>query len=100
MTNYLKCKDSLLLWDSMVEIIKVTSKGQITLPSRIRKSLKIKKDSYIVVDTIGDFIVMKRIGGALEEISRIFQETALKNGITKNDINAAIQESREKIWEL
>ena len=38
----------------MTEVVKVTSKGQITLPISIRNQLEINKDSYIAVDIIGD----------------------------------------------
>ena len=36
----------------MSEVIKVTSKGQITIPTKIRKKLNIEKDTYLEVDTI------------------------------------------------
>ena len=45
----------------MAEVIKVTSKGQVTLPADIRKKLHISKDTYIAVDIIGDYIIMKKV---------------------------------------
>ena len=80
----------------MADIIKVTSKGQITLPSHLRKSLDITKDSFLAVDTVGDFIIMKTIGTALSEISQTFQKIARYKGITMDDIEEAIEESRQR----
>ena len=51
----------------MTEVIKVTSKGQITIPIEIRKKLQIEKESYIVVDMIGDYIIMKKVGLKLKD---------------------------------
>ena len=82
----------------MPEVIKVTTKGQITIPARIRKKLKIDKESYIAVDTIGDYVIMKKVGLKLKEISEIVSEHARKEGIKKEDIEKAIRESREEVW--
>ena len=57
-----RCLIFLLYIDIMTDVIKVTSKGQITIPIEIRKKLQIEKESYIVVDMIGDYIIMKKVG--------------------------------------
>jgi len=82
----------------MTEVIKVTSKGQITIPTKIRKRLQIDKDSYIAVETIGDYIVMKKVALKLKEISDIIQKSAKEKGITKKDIESTILESRKEVW--
>ena len=55
----------------MTEVIKVTSKGQVTLPADIRKKLQIDKDTYIAVEMVGDYIIMKKVGLKLKELSEI-----------------------------
>jgi len=82
----------------MTEVIKVTSKGQVTLPAGIRKKLHIDKDTYIAVDTIGEYIIMKKIGLKLKEISEIIQKVAREKGITEKDIEQAIMEARKEVW--
>ena len=82
----------------MTEVIKVTSKGQITIPIEIRKKLQIEKESYIVVDMIGDYIIMKKVGLKLKEISEIIRKSAKNKGITKKDIEKAILEAKDKVW--
>ena len=44
----------------MTEVVKVTSKGQITLPISIRKAIGISDDSYLLVEQIGDYVLMKK----------------------------------------
>jgi AbrB family looped-hinge helix DNA binding protein len=82
----------------MTEVIKVTSKGQVTLPADVRKKLHINKDTYIAVDIIGDYIIMKKVGLKLKEISDIIQKSAKDNKITKKEIEKVIFESRKEVW--
>ncbi len=80
-------------------MIKVTSKGQVTLPADIRKKLHINKDTYIAVDIIGEYIIMKKVGLKLKELSDIIQKSAKKKGVTKKEIEKAILESRKEVWD-
>ena len=82
----------------MAEVIKVTSKGQVTLPACIRKKLHISKDTYIAVDIIGDYIIMKKVGLKLKELSDIIQKSVKEKGVTKKEIEKAILESRKEVW--
>ncbi len=82
----------------MAEVIKVTSKGQVTLPANIRKKLHISKDTYIAVDIIGDYIIMKKVGLKLKELSEIIQKNVKEKGVTKKEIEKAILESRNEVW--
>jgi AbrB family looped-hinge helix DNA binding protein len=82
----------------MTDVIKVTSKGQITIPIEIRKKLQLEKESYIVVDMIGDYIIMKKVGLKLKEISDMISKSAKKRGITRKDIEKAIRNTRSEVW--
>jgi len=82
----------------MTEVIKVTSKGQVTLPADIRKKLHISKDTYIAVDIIGDYIIMKKVGLKLKELSDIIQKNVKEKGVTKKEIEKVILESRKEVW--
>jgi AbrB family looped-hinge helix DNA binding protein len=79
----------------MVEaVVKVTSKGQLTLPAEIRKDLNIDEDDYLYVTEAGDLILMKRIGVDPKEILNVFQRTAKEIGLTRKELNRAIREIR------
>jgi transcriptional pleiotropic regulator of transition state genes len=43
------------------EVVKITSKGQMTLPKLIRDKLKLGQGSYLTVFLKGDEIVLKKI---------------------------------------
>jgi len=82
----------------MSDVVKVTTKGQITLPIDVRKSLHIEKDGYLIVDQIGDYILMKKAELRLDEINDILSKVAKEKGITKRDIEKAIKEARKEKW--
>lgn len=82
----------------MSEVIKVTSKGQVTLPATMRRILNLDKDSYIAVDMIGDYIIMKKVGLKLKEISDLIRKSAEDDGITEDVLKKALVESREEVW--
>jgi len=82
----------------MTQVIKATSKGQITLPNKIRERLGIDQDTYLAVDVIGEYVLMKKVEVKLKEISDLFQQEAKRNNISKKDIEKAILESRKEVW--
>ena len=82
----------------MTQVIKTTSKGQVTIPNTIRNKLGIDKDTYIAVDTIGDYIIMKKVELKLKEISKIMEKRAKDNKISKKEIENIIIEAREEVW--
>jgi AbrB family looped-hinge helix DNA binding protein len=77
----------------MVEaVVKVTSKGQLTLPVGIRGDLNIGEGDYLYVTEAGGLILMKRIGVDPKEILNAFQRAAKEVGLTKKELNLAIRE--------
>jgi AbrB family looped-hinge helix DNA binding protein len=45
-------------------IIKVTEKGQVTLPIHLRRKLGIKKDDYLVVEAEGEYLKLHKVSEA------------------------------------
>jgi len=90
-------KDFLLFnGENMVEaVVKVTSKGQLTLPADIRDELDISKDDYLYVTEAGGLILMKRIGVDPKEILNAFQRAAKETGFTQKELDLIIQELRQ-----
>ena len=75
-------------------VVKVTSKGQLTLPAEIREDLKISEDSYLYVIEAGNLILMKKIGVDPKEILNTFQRVAGEIGLTREELGRAIEEIR------
>jgi AbrB family looped-hinge helix DNA binding protein len=45
-------------------IVKVTEKGQVTLPIDLRRKLRIGKDDYIVVEAEGEYLKLRKASEA------------------------------------
>ncbi len=83
----------------MMEITKMTSKGQITIPIEVRKALKLEEDSKVafVTDDEGRFYIMNSSFIALKNIQASFAGEAEKFGLKdENDVVKMIKEFREE----
>ena len=72
-------------------VVKVTSKGQLTLPAEIREDLKIDENSYLYVIEAGNLILMKKMGVDPKEILNTFQKIAGEVGLTREELGRAIE---------
>ena len=81
----------------MPVVIKVTSKGQLTLPIKYRRNLGIDKDSYLLVDEIGDFLILKKIK-KLDQITKILSAKAKEKGITRDDVLKTLRKIQKEKW--
>ena len=73
----------------MSEITKVTSKGQVVIPSQIRKALNLKEGSALAVSSAGDMVLMRKMDvpdlrKEFEELTKSGEKLAKKRGI-KNE---------------
>ncbi len=74
--------------------MKVTTKGQLTLPARIRKDLDISDDTYLLAEEVGDFVVLRRAETRFLELSQQFQKEAKRKGITREALLRALKQAR------
>ena len=82
----------------MTDVVKVTTKGQITLPIEIRKAIGITDETYLVVEQIGDYVLMKKAEVRMKEIQCLLRNDAKQKNITKKELLKALKESEEKVW--
>lgn len=80
--------------------VKVSTKGQLTLPSSIRKDLDIKEgDQLHIYEAEGKFVVIEKSEApSLEEIQARFQKIAKVEGLTPQALTEAIKESRKRVF--
>jgi len=69
-----------------MEVVKLSSKGQIVIPAKIRKELKLSKGDKLLLERRGDTIILRpmvklsrlrgvdKIEGASEEIEKMREE--------------------------
>ncbi|MDV3104065.1 AbrB/MazE/SpoVT family DNA-binding domain-containing protein [Thermococcus waiotapuensis] len=78
----------------MMEVVRVSSKGQVVIPKRVREKMGIKEGEYLLLVQEGDIIVMKKLDVNLEAVFREGETLAKKQGITVEDVKRAIKEVR------
>ena len=62
-----------------MEVIKVSSRGQIVIPSKIRSQLKIEKGSEIAIGKTGNLIVMKKVDdGSVSQFKRTLENIGIR----------------------
>lgn len=81
-----------------MELAKVTSKGQITIPKSIREMLKVKEGSKIIFFKQGDEIVIKNAAMiSLEKVQEEFEGEAQRLGLeTQEDVVNLIKQFRKE----
>lgn len=81
-----------------MQLVSVSSKGQIAIPVSYRKALSIREGSQLVIYSDGENIILKPVSLPSEDkLSAALakaREYAEKEGLTEDDIKAAILESR------
>ncbi|NLV63855.1 MAG: AbrB/MazE/SpoVT family DNA-binding domain-containing protein [Clostridiaceae bacterium] len=84
-----------------MELAKITSKGQITVPKEIRDKLKLKTGDKVIFIEEGDKIIFANSSIiALKEIQKSMEGKAEISGIkSEEDINKLVHEVREELWE-
>jgi len=77
-----------------MEVVRVSSKGQIVIPKKVRKRLGIKEGEYMVLIQDGDILIMKKLDIDVERVLAEGENLAKKLGITREDVEGAIREVR------
>jgi antitoxin PrlF len=84
-----------------MELAKITSKGQITIPIAIRKALGLKDGDKVVFFQQGGKVVMENSSLiALREIQQAFSGEAERLGLKDDeDVVALVKEVRKEMWD-
>ena len=84
----------------MTELIKVSSKGQVVIPSDIRQELGISPGSQLVASRMEDFVILKKVviadpNAEFKRLSRLGRKFADKRGVkSESDVMRIIHKSR------
>lgn len=84
-----------------MELARVTTKGQITIPKDIREKLNLKAgDKVIFIEEDDKIIFANSSVVALKDIQRQMVDEAIKAGITsEEDVDKLLEGIREELWE-
>jgi len=80
----------------MAEVVKVTTKGQVTLPAWIRRDLKIEDNTYLIAEEVGDFVVLRRLESRFLEIAEAFRREAKRRKFTQEALLRALGATRQR----
>ena len=83
----------------MIEVTKMSSKGQVVIPKEIRENLKLKEGDKLIAYNKGDLIILRRLEGEESILSLLSQPISRKIaelGVTRKDLDDAIRWAREK----
>ena len=83
-----------------MELAKVTSSGQITLPSTIRKKLGVKEgDKVLFVEDDGKIVLLNSSVIAIEKLQHTMKGEAEKTGITsEEDVVNLCKDIRKEVY--
>ena len=82
-----------------VELTRISEKGQVVIPSSLRKEMKINKSDKFLVFGENNTIILKKIEQpafkkSFREIANPLQKTAKQSGLTAKDLEKAIRDVR------
>lgn len=82
----------------MVSITKVSSRGQVVIPSEIREKMNLEEGNLLMILDNDGSICLKKVElpkiKSWEEVTKPFKEAAKKAGFTKEDLDRVIEESK------
>ena len=81
-------------------VVRLSSKGQFTLPSTIRKRIGLRQGDYLKAYTIGDkLILLERVPATtFEEIAERFSQMAAEKGLDEKRLATLIKEARREVY--
>lgn len=78
-------------------LARLTSKGQITIPKRIRDKINAKRGDYLLFQIKGNKIEMKKaFVSSFEKLSQKTQKRFEQLGVTEKDVEKAIKWARSR----
>jgi AbrB family looped-hinge helix DNA binding protein len=82
-----------------VEVSRITSKGQVTIPKSFRELLKLNEgDRVAFLQEDGKVVIAKASLIALRELQEVVGSSADKKGISEEDLLTDLEKVREEMW--
>ena len=81
--------------DRGVSLVKVTRKGQVTIPQKTRERLGIMEGDYLVATEVKDLVILRKLSlPSWDELFEYGEKFAIERGITPEDVLKAIRAIR------
>lgn len=85
----------------MLDVARVSVKGQVTIPIEIRRKLRLKEgDKVVFAEKSGDIVLINSNRLAFEEFQRDMAGEAERVGLnSEQDVADLVKQVRSKMWE-
>ena len=85
----------------MLDVARISVKGQVTIPVEIRKRLSLKEgDKVVFMEKSGEIVLMNSNRLAFEDFQRDMEGEAEKAGLnSEQDVVDLVKDVRGKMWE-
>ena len=84
----------------MVEITRLSTKGQIVIPQKVREKFDLNEGNLLTVIDDDDSIILKKLETpktkSWDEVTKPFRDSAKKSNFTQNDLSRIIAQYRLK----
>lgn len=78
-------------------VSRVTSAGQLTIPKQIRQRLGLRASSLVVLDEVGDVVLLRRFEADGETLG-LLRRKLRKTGLTRVRVNEIVERERARLW--
>ena len=81
----------------IIEMGKISSRGQIAIPSEIRRELDLNEGNKVLFVLENDTLIMKKVtSSSFREITKPLKEAAKKAGLKESDVESMVHKARKK----
>lgn len=82
-----------------MEVSRISSKGQVTIPKSIRDALNLNEgDRVAFIQDDGKVVITKASLVALRELQEALSKDAKEQGISEQDVLTELKQVREELW--
>jgi AbrB family looped-hinge helix DNA binding protein len=83
-----------------LELTRLSERGQIVIPTELRKSMNLKEGERFIIMGVGDTIVLRKLELSqerlrLKKLIRESREKARKGGFSEGEVTKLIRETRK-----
>jgi AbrB family looped-hinge helix DNA binding protein len=83
-----------------LELTRLSERGQIVIPTELRKSMNLREGERFIIMGVGDTIVLRKLELSqerlrLKKLIRDSQKKARKGGFTEEEVTKLIRETRK-----
>ena len=84
---------------TMTKLVKLSSKGQLTLPKEIREELGLRPGDLLELEKLDQnrYVIAKYT--PLRQLARALEEEARRRGYTEKDLMNAVEHVRQQLWQ-